>query len=238
MAWTRACWRSPGRCLPTSSTGRVGIASSATAGASSSPASALRHLLGSYLDIDPGSVPLVAGPHGKPRLAQHASSRLCFNTSRSEDLAVFAVAHDRELGVDVERALEDVDLEPLTRRILCAAELRAFGRLEPEARRGAFYRSWTRKEACLKALGVGLTVAPNQLDVTGDSCDATDSRARRRPADAGNRVVAARCRRRSRLCRHPRRGRRPVETPDDARTHRSVRRSGPRRLHLVTGRAT
>ncbi len=129
---------------------------------------ALRHLLGSYLGMDPGSVPLVAGPHGKPRLARHASSRLCFNTSRSEDLAVFAVAHDRELGVDVERALEDVDLEPLTRHTLCAAELRAFGRLEPEARRGAFYRSWTRKEACLKALGVGLTVAPNQLDVTGN----------------------------------------------------------------------
>jgi 4'-phosphopantetheinyl transferase len=129
---------------------------------------ALRYLLASYLGTDPRSVRLVPGPHGKPRLALHTSSRLSFNTSRSEDLAVFAVGHDREIGVDVERVREDVDLEPLARRVLCAAELLAFGRLEPEARRGACYRSWTRKEACLKALGVGLTVAPDELDVTGD----------------------------------------------------------------------
>jgi 4'-phosphopantetheinyl transferase len=129
---------------------------------------ALRHLLGSYLGIDEGSVVLRSGPHGKPRLAQHTSSRLSFNASRSEDLAVFAVGHDRAIGVDVERVREDRDLEPLAHRVLNVAELRAFGQLEPKRRRGAFYRSWTRKEACLKALGTGLTVAPDELDVTGD----------------------------------------------------------------------
>jgi 4'-phosphopantetheinyl transferase len=130
---------------------------------------ALRYLLGTYLGVDPGSVGFVPGLHGKPRLAAlHASSGLRFNISRSEELAVFAVGHDRELGVDVERLREDVDLEPLARRVLCGPELRALGRLEPEARREAFYRSWTRKEACLKALGLGLTVAPDELDVTGD----------------------------------------------------------------------
>lgn len=129
---------------------------------------ALRHLLGSYLGIDRGSVLLHPGPHGKLRLARDTSSRLCFNASRSEDLAVFAVGHDREIGVDVERVREDIDLEPLARRVLNVAELREFGQLEPEVRRRAFYRCWTRKEACLKALGAGLTVAPDELDVTGD----------------------------------------------------------------------
>ena len=44
--------------------------------------------------MDQGSVMLVPGPYGKPRLA-HDSSRLCFNTSRSEDWVIFAVAQDR-----------------------------------------------------------------------------------------------------------------------------------------------
>jgi 4'-phosphopantetheinyl transferase len=129
---------------------------------------ALRLLLAGYLGIEPASLRIVSGPRGKPEVAPGVSSWLRFNTSRSEDLAVFAIGRDRELGVDVERVRTDMDFEPLVDRVLSVAERGALDQLAPEARRRAFYRCWTRKEAYLKALGVGLAVAPHELDVTND----------------------------------------------------------------------
>jgi 4'-phosphopantetheinyl transferase len=128
----------------------------------------LRFLLAGYLGQEPASLRLVSGRRGKPELAPGASSWLRFNVSRSEDLAVFAIGRDRQLGVDVERVRTDMDFEPLVDRVLSLAERGALDQLAPEARRRAFYRCWTRKEAYLKALGVGLAVPPHELDVTGD----------------------------------------------------------------------
>jgi 4'-phosphopantetheinyl transferase len=129
---------------------------------------ALRRLLAGYLGIEPASVRIVSGPRGKPELAPSVSSWLRFNMSRSYGLAVFAVGGDRELGVDVERVRTHMDLQPLVDRVLSVAERGALDQFAPEARRRAFLRYWTRKEACLKALGVGLAVAPHKLDVTND----------------------------------------------------------------------
>jgi 4'-phosphopantetheinyl transferase len=128
----------------------------------------LRLLLAGYLGTRPASLRIVSGSRGKPELAAGASSWLKFNISHSEDLAVFAIGCGRELGVDVERVRTDMDFEPLVDRVLSEAERGALDQLAPEARRRAFYRYWTRKEAYLKALGVGLAVAPRELDVTGD----------------------------------------------------------------------
>ena len=41
----------------------------------------------------------------------NTSSRLSFNASRSADLAVFAVGHDREIGVDRVLDVQEVALE-------------------------------------------------------------------------------------------------------------------------------
>ena len=129
---------------------------------------ALRYLLAGYLDAEPASVRLVSGPRGKPELDPGVSRWLRFNASRSENLAVFAVGRDRELGIDVECVRTDVDYEPLVDRVLTVAERGALDQLAPDARRRAFYRCWTRKEAYLKALGIGLVVSPHELDVSGD----------------------------------------------------------------------
>jgi len=128
----------------------------------------LRHLLARYLGMDPASVRFVSGEHGKPQLASAASSWLRFSASHSESLAVFAVGRDREIGVDIERVREDVDMEPVARRVLSIGERADVDELPPDARRRAFYRSWVRKEAVLKALGDGLAVEPHELDVTED----------------------------------------------------------------------
>lgn len=119
---------------------------------------ALREILGLSLHCPPGALRFETGPQGKPALV--APPRGCsFNLSHSEDLALVAVARHGELGVDVELLREIPDLQPLAERHFTARELRELHRAPPgRARQLAFLHGWTRKEACLKALGAGLSL--------------------------------------------------------------------------------
>jgi 4'-phosphopantetheinyl transferase len=85
--------------------------------------------------------------HGKPYLPHSPS--LFFNLSHSHEMALVAVALDREVGVDIER------LRPLPEYAKLAD--RFFPPSEPIPTDEAdFFRHWTRVEALLKARGVGL----------------------------------------------------------------------------------
>ena len=119
----------------------------------------LRHLLGAYLDLDPAELRLHASESGKPELAG-VDHWLRFNVSHSADLAVFAVARDREVGVDVER-IDGHD--PVPRRFLTDAEQAALARIAPAERPGAALRCWTAREAYVKALGSGLRGTAQEL---------------------------------------------------------------------------
>jgi len=89
---------------------------------------------------------------GKPRVAgiEH-------NLSHCDDVALLAVAWDRALGVDIERRDADIDQ-------------RAVGRMvrAPDEAELDFMRVWCRKEAALKATGVGLIDDLTSVSVAGD----------------------------------------------------------------------
>jgi len=119
----------------------------------------LRTVLAPYLGEAPEEIDLARGEHGKPRLAEEPA-RLAFNLSHCGDLALVALARDREVGVDVERVKPERDLGALAARALApeaAATVRAAE--EPERAR-LFYELWTQHEARLKCLGVGLAARP------------------------------------------------------------------------------
>jgi 4'-phosphopantetheinyl transferase len=109
----------------------------------------LRELLGRYLDADPAGLAIVE--NGKPRL--DPPSPLRFNLSHSGDVAVVAVASEREVGVDVE-AVEDRDVARLARRMFLAAEQAAVAEAADPLL--AYHRHWVAKEAFAKATGKGL----------------------------------------------------------------------------------
>lgn len=118
----------------------------------------LRLALGHGLGVAPGSLAFVQGPHGKPGLDLGCTRDLLhFNVSHSGSLAVIAVAADRPVGVDVEWTGRDVKIGEIARRMFAPAETAALERLPGPARRDAFFRVWTRKEAVVKVLGAGLT---------------------------------------------------------------------------------
>ncbi|MCX4762239.1 4'-phosphopantetheinyl transferase superfamily protein [Streptomyces sp. NBC_01275] len=134
-----------------------------------------RLLLGELLDVPPADVPLrrvcarCGGPHGKVRLDRSAAPRLPeygFSVTHSGDVVGVAVCRGVEVGLDVEDAYGAVDVDTAARTALSDAELAALYARPPAERRLAFLRTWTRKEAVLKALGVGLGAPLRRLEVS------------------------------------------------------------------------
>ena len=118
---------------------------------------ALRSILGRVLGIAPREVPLRLGSGGKPEL--EGDSPLRFSMSRSDGLALVAVAHGREVGVDLERVNDDLDVTAVAAAFLPPGEIAAIELAPPERRRAAFFAAWTRYEARLKLHGSGLGAA-------------------------------------------------------------------------------
>ncbi len=128
---------------------------------------ALRRILGQYLSAHPQALRFCQGQFGKPSLAaEWSAADIRFNVSHSEDVALVAVARSVEVGVDVERCRPLRDAESLVRSCFSPAEYACFQQLsEPEKQR-ALYLGWTRKEAFLKATGLGLSFPLDGFDVS------------------------------------------------------------------------
>jgi 4'-phosphopantetheinyl transferase len=127
----------------------------------------LRELLGGYLHQAPYGLEFSYGKHGKPSLSgKEASSGLCFNLSHSSGLVVYAVARERNLGIDVEHVRPDFADGDIARRYFSAREVSDLRTLPPEERVEGFFHCWTRKEAYLKATGMGLQIPLDSFAVS------------------------------------------------------------------------
>jgi len=125
---------------------------------------ALREILGQLLVVRAESIRFRASGHGKPELDWEAMgavdlggrSALQFNVSHSAGLGLIAVGMGRALGVDVEELRPISEAERIVASYFTPGEVAAFSALCEEAKALAFLRGWTRKEAILKGLGIGL----------------------------------------------------------------------------------
>lgn len=127
----------------------------------------LRLVLGRYLRAKPGRLQLDTNEYGKPCFAnQKASQGLRFNLSHSHQLALIAIARDREVGVDVEYIRPDFVNDEIVRNFFSQAEAEELHSLPPEVKTQAFFNCWTRKEAYIKARGEGMYCSLDQFDVS------------------------------------------------------------------------
>ena len=117
----------------------------------------LRILLGRYLSVEPQQLRFDYTSSGKPALAKTGDSRLQFNLSHSQGLALYAVTRDRQIGIDLEQLRPTADVEQIAQRFFSAQEYAAIQSLPPDQKLEAFFRYWTCKEAYLKATGDGLS---------------------------------------------------------------------------------
>lgn len=125
---------------------------------------ALRFLLSQRLGLPPQALQFAFNPFGKPSLAGLPGAPH-FNLSHSAGLALIVLHPQHPVGVDIEFCRADLDLEQIARRFFSPTELSRFLTLAPEQRLPAFYTLWTRKEAYLKALGLGVSLEPQSFDV-------------------------------------------------------------------------
>lgn len=125
--------------------------------------SALRLLVGAELGVSPESLQFSLGEHGKPRIEAAPSCQ--FNVSHSGELALIGFAQPGdEIGVDIEVLRVMSNSEALAERHYVGGELAAVLAASGPERDLAFLRVWTRKEACMKAVGSGLYIAPETFE--------------------------------------------------------------------------
>lgn len=136
----------------------------------------LRLALAETLGCPAATLVLEKSARGKPQLRQSEldQRRLKFNLSHAAGWALAAIGWDRELGVDLESAEslpdDEQSLSKLAARVLSERELEVWRAIpSPKKRRAAFLRTWTRKEAYVKATGEGLRHELANIEVPADA---------------------------------------------------------------------
>jgi 4'-phosphopantetheinyl transferase len=128
---------------------------------------ALRATLSRHTGTPPSSLQFIENPFGKPLLAGVPDCQ--FNLSHSDDLALLVISDTGPVGVDIEMLRPMRDALSLAEANFSASEYAEFLAVDPRVRDEVFLRVWTRKEACLKAVGIGLSQPPSSVDVGLDA---------------------------------------------------------------------
>ncbi|WP_116248410.1 4'-phosphopantetheinyl transferase superfamily protein [Nocardiopsis sp. FIRDI 009] len=116
---------------------------------------------------DPGG----RDPHGKP-VPSGPARGWEVSVSHSGEWVALAVAEGVPVGVDVERVSAARDLDGLVGYTLADTERSVWDALPPQERTGAFFGYWARKEALLKATGLGLSGGLRRVAVTPPHAEA------------------------------------------------------------------
>jgi 4'-phosphopantetheinyl transferase len=114
-----------------------------------------RSILARRIDQDPRALRFQYSSYGKPSL--EGAQGWHFNVSHSGALLVCALTEAAPVGVDVELVQPKPDLAAIAKRFFSTAEAQRLLAAPPESVTGAFFEIWTRKEAFLKATGIGLS---------------------------------------------------------------------------------
>lgn len=123
----------------------------------------IRILLAQYLPTARGDLRIDRNEFGRPYLKDFP---LNFNYSRTEGWGLIAVARCGILGADLETLNAADDLLDVALQNFSPAENAELDGLAGEEWTQGFFNGWTRKEAIVKAAGVGLGMPLDSFDVS------------------------------------------------------------------------
>jgi 4'-phosphopantetheinyl transferase len=126
---------------------------------------ALRLILGNYLKENPQKLNFSYNAYGKPSIESPANRKIFFNVSHSGEYALIAASSDAELGIDLE-LMRELDYLDLAEHFFSDREQTEIKKLPTELLKKGFYTVWTRKEAFIKAIGLGLSFPLKEFDVS------------------------------------------------------------------------
>lgn len=112
----------------------------------------LRSILANYLQRDGSLIRLARGPFGKPYLER---KDLHFNFSDTKDAILVAFVTGHDIGADIETMAREVDHAAVSEHYFTPPEVTLINGAGDRAKQ-TFLEFWTRKEAVLKASGVGI----------------------------------------------------------------------------------
>lgn len=125
----------------------------------------LRLVLAQSLDVKPLDIEYQSGINGKPGLI---ANPLYFNITHTRDAFALAIYKDNIVGIDLERINQNIAIHSIIESYFSKDEreyiLESSAGMETKDR---FFLLWTRKEALLKALGVGIIDKLSQIEVSG-----------------------------------------------------------------------
>lgn len=123
-----------------------------------------RELLAQALNVKPEQLVFEKKVHGKPFLANH---NISFNISHSQHTFAMVWCLDEiSLGIDIEDKNKKRQQQTLATRTFDFAEMKAWQNpeLSPLQAHEQWLKTWTRKEAVLKAHGLGIRLDLNTLN--------------------------------------------------------------------------
>jgi 4'-phosphopantetheinyl transferase len=126
----------------------------------------LRIILGGYLQISPSKMQFLYNSYGRPRLNELKHDEVIeFNLSHSQEFALYIFSSQNRVGIDLEKIHAIGDVKNIIERFFTIRE-REFINSHDEIQKGdAFFKIWTGKEAFLKAIGTGLSIPMDQVDI-------------------------------------------------------------------------
>lgn len=127
----------------------------------------LRQKLGERLSLEAHEVQLQYGRFGKPKIDpnQLTDGVVHFNLAHSGELALLGLSEHGPVGVDVEQATSFSDMEVVAQRVFSSSEYEEWSTSPLSSKRHHFFSLWTKKEAVLKVLGLGLSLPPRKVEV-------------------------------------------------------------------------
>jgi 4'-phosphopantetheinyl transferase len=126
----------------------------------------LRTIIARYLNTRPDALNFTYSKYGKPSLEDQTKLQLRFNVAHSGDFALYAFVLDSDIGVDIELINSEFATETIATRFFSSNEVAALLAFPTSKRIHAFFDCWTRKEAFIKAQGMGLSLPLDQFEVS------------------------------------------------------------------------
>ncbi len=134
---------------------------------------ALREVLGERLGRPAHELRFVRDHAGRPRVADVVGAQcidsprmdapLDFNVSHSGGYALIALSSTRRVGVDIEARRDRYDWRAVAKSVFAPREIEHLESLPEDSQGDAFYDAWTAKEALVKALGTGISLAGGMM---------------------------------------------------------------------------
>lgn len=123
-----------------------------------------RRILSHYISVKPESVEYNYNKYGKPEIRSHI--KVGFNISHSDGMLLFAIASNRQVGIDIEKIKDIKDILLIAESYFSDIEIKELKNLPDRVKTDAFFTCWTRKEAFIKAIGKGLSYSLKDFSVS------------------------------------------------------------------------